>query len=131
MNTLKKGSLYEDDDDANDIRVEREGEGRRLTRGKKGLCCGLNNDDDALLRKEEEEEESLERVLLQQRISFWGGFSRTDYSSESIVDDFANVSTNRRRVRRRRHRLSLRRENRGRRSTDSRGGTFERRGGEI
>ena len=42
--TQKKVSLYEDDDEANDIRVEREreGEGRRLTRrAKKGLCCGL------------------------------------------------------------------------------------------
>ena len=80
--TQKKVSLYEDDDDANDIRVERERE-RRTTideTSKKGaLRFGPTT---TLCERKRRRRSPLERVLLQQRISFLGVvFLECDYSS--------------------------------------------------
>ena len=80
---LKKVSLYEDDDDANDIRVERE-RGRRTTideTSKKG-ALRFGPTTTTLCERKRRRRSPLERVLLQQRISFLGVvFLECDYSS--------------------------------------------------
>ena len=74
MNHSKKVSLFEDDDDANDIRVERERE-RRTTideTSKKGALRFGPTTTTLYCERKRRRRSPLERVLLQQRISFLG-----------------------------------------------------------